>query len=133
MIPQERGFEGLSAYFLFQLPFLSKECDRLHELLGEGYEVLDSPCEILEPIPGLIVGLFVGQWSLIIGSSTPSLLHFIYLFPSRPSMHSLTHPLIHPHLRLGLVKGKELLRINHRLVGCSGRWCNPAMTWGFHV
>ena len=112
---------------------MSKEGDRLHEVLGEGQEVIDSPREILKPILGLIMGLIIGLWLMLIGSSSLYLLHFIPFFPSRPSMHSLTHPLIHPHLHLGLVKGKELLRISHRTVGCNGRWCNPTMDWGLHV
>ena len=42
MIPQERGIEGISVYSFFNYPFLSKGGDRLHDILGEGQEVLDS-------------------------------------------------------------------------------------------
>jgi hypothetical protein len=49
-------------------------------------------------------------------------------FPSCTFMHPLTHSLIHPHPHLGLGKGAELLKISHEIVGCSGRWCDPAVT-----
>jgi hypothetical protein len=49
MIPQETGLEGLSFYSYFNYPFLPKGGDRLHKLLGEGQEVLDSPRSYLNP------------------------------------------------------------------------------------
>jgi hypothetical protein len=58
---------------------------------------------------------------------------YVHSFPSHTFMHSLTHSLIHPHPRLGLGKGNELLNISHKIVGCNGRWCIPTMNWGLHV
>jgi hypothetical protein len=119
MVPQERGLEGI-IFIPILITIFSKGGDRLHEIIGEGQEVLDSPRKILKPIPGLIVGL-------VVGSFTPSLLHSYHSFP-HTLFHSLTHSLIHPHLRLGLEKGKELPKTSHGTVGCSGRWCDLAMT-----
>jgi hypothetical protein len=49
MNPQERGFEGISVYSYFNYLFLFKGWDWLHELLGDGQEVLDSPRNYLNP------------------------------------------------------------------------------------
>ena len=59
MIPQERGLEGISIYFIFYLPInLEQECGTffnanymkilawLHELLGEVHVVLDFQLKI---------------------------------------------------------------------------------------
>jgi hypothetical protein len=56
MIPQERDLEGLSVIPIFLLPFLSKGGDRLHELIGEGHEVLVFPMRLLKPTSGLMGG-----------------------------------------------------------------------------
>jgi hypothetical protein len=56
MIPQERGLEGINFYFLFLITLLSKGGDQLHELLGEGQEVLDFPTRLLKPTFGLMGG-----------------------------------------------------------------------------
>jgi hypothetical protein len=64
------------------------------------------------------------------GGSTDGLFaDFLYVhsFHSRTFMHSLTHSLIHPHPRLGLGNGAELLKISHRIVVYTGRWCDPAV------
>jgi hypothetical protein len=79
--------------FPILITLLSKGGDRLRELLGEGQEVLDFPTKLLKPASGLM------------GGSTDVLFaNFLYVpsFPSRTSMHSLTHPLIHPPLCLSL-------------------------------
>jgi hypothetical protein len=91
------------------------------------------PHKILKPAPGLLGGLvdcsFTPSFTLIL---THPLAHWF--------MRSFTFSLIHsshPYLSLidpsssaclGLGKGNELLKSSHGIVGCSGRWCNPAMT-----
>jgi hypothetical protein len=103
--------------------------------LGETRRFL-IPHEILKPAPGLLGGWLIARLlicsftlsfsyslvHLITGSCTHSLAHlFIHLFLTY-------HSLIHPHPHLGLGKGNELSNISHGIFGCSGRWCNPAMT-----
>ena len=127
MIPQERGIEGLSVYSYSNYPFFSKGGDRLREILGEGQEVLDSPQEILKPIPGMIVGLVVGSFS-------PSLLHLYHSIPHALScthLHAPTYPFIDPSSPAPvswLGKGAELLKNSLNIAGCSGHWCDPAAT-----
>ena len=69
---------------------MSKEGDRLREILGEVQEVLDFPTKILKPIHGQIVGLVVARWSMVVArwlvSSFPSAFRTIL---------SLTHLPIH--------------------------------------
>jgi hypothetical protein len=63
MIPQERGLEGLSVYFIFfNYPFFLMGEISYVSFLGEGHEVLDSK-ELLEPIPILLGGSFICSFS----------------------------------------------------------------------
>jgi hypothetical protein len=82
------------------------------------------PMKILKPIPSLIVGL-------VVGSSTPSLLHLYHSFPHALSCtHSPIHWSILSYVLAWQSERKQSCwRISHAIVGCSGHWCDPAMTW----
>jgi hypothetical protein len=127
MIPQERGIEGISVYSYYNYHFFSKGGNRLCELLGEIQEVLYSPpSKLLKLASGLIGGLIVGSFS-------PSLLHSHHSVPHALSfthLHAPTYSFIDPSIIHVLARGKgaELLKISHGIVGCSGRWCDLAMT-----
>jgi hypothetical protein len=101
MIPQERELEWLSVYSYSNYPSCLREgiCDM--RFLGKARRFLISPMKLLKPTSSLM------------GGSTDGLFidfMYVHLFPSRTSMDPFTHSLIHPHLRLGLGKGNELLK-----------------------
>ena len=93
------GAWGDTCLFPILITLLSKGVDQLHELLGQGQEVLDSPQKYLTPS---LVWLWV--WSL-----ARLLLHsYIHTIISLMPLHALTHPFIDPSLpasRLGKGKG----------------------------
>jgi hypothetical protein len=107
MIPQERGLDGINVYFLFYLPFGLRGWISYVGFLGKARRFL-IPHELLKPASGLRRGS-------VDSSFNPSF------------ACSLVHS-FHPHTRLDLGKGTEQLKISHRIVGCSGRWCDPATT-----
>jgi hypothetical protein len=85
MIPQERGLEGLSVYFIFfNYPFCLMGEISYMSFLGEGHEVLDSQ-ELHKPIPGLLGGSFSLSLSF-------SFLFFCW-FLTHAFIHSLIHSL----------------------------------------
>jgi hypothetical protein len=140
MIPQERGIEGLSIYFIFLFSiFFLMENRSYVSFLGEGQELLDSQ-EFINPFL-----VYWGDWSwfLILYSHSHSLSHYVFGFSTYScihsrtcslftplmdiSLHSFPHSFIFPHVCLGLGKGDEMMKCNHGIIGCRDYWCNPTM------
>jgi hypothetical protein len=116
--------------------------NQLREILGEGQEVLD-PHELLKPIHGMIGGLVFSSLTPVLvlcccwsphsftHSFIHSCMHSISLFAHflEISLHSFS--VTHSSFLIGVLawgKENELLKSIHGIIGCRGRWCNPAMT-----
>jgi hypothetical protein len=133
MIPQDRGLEGLSSYFIFHLPIivLMENNNYISFFGGEAKWSLNSKNYINLSLVYLGGSHSCSRSFSVVGflCFTHSLIHSISFY----SHLSFFHPLTFPHLCLCLGKEKELLKRNHGIFGCRYYWCNPTMNQDLHV